>query len=72
MQRARWPHHWPDRDLITAFQVGWTVLHRDVCMFAAERLIDVVADIRCRDRDIQLRLNGLRRELTQHVSTNVR
>jgi Family of unknown function (DUF6178) len=62
-----WPHHWPRRDLITAFQVGWMVLHRDVCLFTAERLIDVVADIRCTDRDIQLRLNGLRRELTQHV-----
>jgi hypothetical protein len=64
-----WPHHWPDRDLnlITAFQVGWTVLHRDVCMFTAERLIDVLADIQCRDRDIQLGLNGLRRELTQHI-----
>jgi hypothetical protein len=62
-----WPHHWSDRDLITAFQVGWTILHRDVCMFTAARLIDVVADIRCTDRDIQLRLNGLRRDLTQHV-----
>ena len=62
-----WPHHWPDQDLITAFQVGWTVLHRDVCLFTAERLIDIVADIRCTDRDIQLRLNGLRRELTQHL-----
>jgi hypothetical protein len=62
-----WPHHWPGRDLITAFQVGWTVLHRDVCMFTAERLIDGVADIRCTDRDIQLRLNRLRRELTQHI-----
>jgi Family of unknown function (DUF6178) len=63
-----WPRRWPARDLITAFQVGWTVLHRDVCMFTAERLIDVVADIQCMDRDIQLRLNGLRRELIQHVS----
>ena len=62
-----WPHHWPDRDLITAFQLGWTVLHRDVCMFTAARLTDIVGDIRCTDRDIQLRLNGLRRELTQHV-----
>ena len=62
-----WPRHWTDQDLITAFQVGWTVLHRDVCLFTAERLIDVVADIDCTDRDIQLRLNGLRRELTQHV-----
>lgn len=63
-----WPHRWSSRDLITAFQVGWTVLHRDVCMFTARRLVDVVADVRCADRDIQLRLNGLLRELTRHVS----
>jgi uncharacterized protein DUF6178 len=62
-----WPDHWPHRDLITAFQVGWAILHRDVCMFTAHRLIAIVADIRCTDRDLQLRLNGLRRELTQHV-----
>jgi len=62
-----WPEPWRDRDLVTAFQVGWTVLHRDVCMFVAERLIGIAADIRCRDRDIQLRLHVLRRELTQHV-----
>lgn len=61
-----WPHHWPDRDLITAFQVGWSVLHRDVCLFTAHHLIAIVAGIRCPDRDIQLRLKGLRRELTQH------
>lgn len=56
-----------DRDLITAFQVGWTILHRDVCMFTAKRLIDVLADVRCSDRDIQLQLNALRRELKRHV-----
>ena len=27
-------------DLVSVFQVGWTVLHRDVCMYAAERLIE--------------------------------
>jgi hypothetical protein len=62
-----WPERWRDRDLITAFQVGWTILHRDVCLFVAERLIDVVADVKCGDRDIQLQLHALRRELTQHV-----
>jgi hypothetical protein len=62
-----WPPHWVEADLATAFQVGWTVLHRDVCMYAAERLIDVIAGIRCRDRDIQLRLDELRCELIQHV-----
>jgi hypothetical protein len=62
-----WPSHWSDPDLVTAFQVGWTILHRNVCMYAAEYLIDVLAEIRCRDRDIQLRLDGLRRELIQRV-----
>jgi len=62
-----WPARWRDRDLVTAFQVGWMLLHRDVCMFVAERLIDVIADIRCTDRDIQLQLHALRRELTHHV-----
>lgn len=62
-----WPPQWADRDLITAFQVGWTILHRDVCMYAAKQLIDIVATIRCRDRDIHLRLHALRRDLIQHV-----
>lgn len=62
-----WPPHWHERDLVAAFQVGWTVLHRDVSMYAAERLIDVIAGIKCGDRDIQLRLRGLRRELMQGV-----
>jgi hypothetical protein len=62
-----WPRRWPDRDLIAAFQVGWTVLHRDVCLFTAKRLIAIVAGIQCTDRDIQLRLNALRRELKQHI-----
>ena len=62
-----WPAHWNECDLIAAFQVGWTVLHRDVSMYAAERLIAVIAEIRCHDRDIQMRLHGLRRELVQSV-----
>ena len=62
-----WPRHWTDCDLVAAFQVGWTVLHRDVSMYAAERLIAVIAGIRCNDRDIQMRLQGLRRELVQSV-----
>lgn len=62
-----WPPHWSDPDLVTAFQVGWTILHRDVCMHAAAQLIDVLAGIRCRDRDIHLRLEGLRHELMRHA-----
>jgi hypothetical protein len=62
-----WPPHWNECDLVAAFQVGWTVLHRDVSMYAAERLIAVIAGIRCHDRDIQLRLQGLRHELVRSV-----
>ena len=62
-----WPRHWTDCDLVPAFQVGWTVLHRDVSMYTAKRLIAVIAAIQCTDRDIQLRLRGLRRALVQSV-----
>lgn len=60
-----WPTHWSDPDLVTAFQVGWTVLHRDVGMYVAQHLIGVLVEIRCSDRDIQFQLDGLRRELAQ-------
>jgi len=62
-----WPSHWSDPDLVTAFLVGWTILHRDVCMYAARHLIHVLAEIRCEDRDVDLRLEGLRRELIRCV-----
>ena len=62
-----WPRRWADCDLVTAFQVGWTLLHRDVCMYTAERLTSVIDDLTCRDRDIHMRLRVLRRDLTRHV-----
>ena len=39
-----WPPHWSDPDLVTAFQVGWTVLHRDVGIYVAQQLIDVLGE----------------------------
>ncbi len=63
-----WPAGWRVRDLVTAFQVGWTILHRDVCMHAAAHLIEVLTVLRCSDRDIQLRLDGLRRALIRHTA----
>ena len=62
-----WPSHWRDRDLIAAFQVGWAILYRDVCMYAAQQLIVVLAGLRCGDWDIDLRLEGLRHQLIRHV-----
>ena len=68
-----WPKHWPvgagaatlpedflvDHDLISAFQIGWRVLHVDVCLFAAGRLIRILTDSRHGDPDIQSGLNVL-------------
>src|SRR5207249_2869465 len=72
-----WPTAWRDgrvlpddflvgQDLIGVFQVGWTVLHDEVCMYAARRLIDILLDLRCRDREIQRGLDELRLQLTRH------
>jgi uncharacterized protein DUF6178 len=65
-----WPQQWPassTHSLITVFQVGWTVLHRDVSMVAADRLIHVLDDVRCSDHDLQLGLYVLRRELHKQL-----
>src|SRR5262249_2879733 len=66
---------WPERslqlqffcnhDLLSAFQVGWQVLYREVCMRAAESLLQVLAGLRCRDRQIQAEINGLRFEMAK-------
>jgi hypothetical protein len=53
-------------DLVSVFQVGWTVLHDDVCMYSAERLIGVLTRVRCGDREIQTGLDALRIEMTRH------
>jgi hypothetical protein len=55
-----------DRDLVTAFEVGWSVLHHDVSLFAAEQLISTLADVDCVDRDIRRGLVALRRALVKH------
>jgi hypothetical protein len=53
-------------DLVHVFQAGWRILHEEVCMFAAERLIAVLGDLRCDDRVIQADLNALRKDLKRH------
>jgi hypothetical protein len=53
-------------DLVSVFQVGWTVLHDDVSMYAAERLIRVLTRLRYDDREIQAGLDELRTEMTRH------
>lgn len=69
--------NWPDRwlpsepmlirhDLVSVFQVGWTVLHEDVCMCAADQLIGVLATLQCIDSDIQHGIETLRKTLIRH------
>jgi hypothetical protein len=58
-----------DHDLISVFQIGWTILHRDVCMYVADRLIDVLGELRCRDRETHCGLNDLRIELIKHLQS---
>ena len=53
-------------DLVSVFQVGWTVLHDDVCMFTAEQLIGVLTRLRYDDREIQAGLHALRIEIARH------
>jgi Family of unknown function (DUF6178) len=54
-----------DHDLVSVFEVGWTVLYENVCMFAAERLLVALSNVRCSDADIQKELGTLRIELTR-------
>jgi len=62
-----WPAHWPAGDLVAAFQVGWNVLYRNVCMHAVESLVATLQAVRCVDGGIQLRLEELRYELRRHI-----
>lgn len=59
----------PDGDhvLITAFEVGWSVLYRDVSLFVAQELLAVVKDLRSVDRDIQRGIVALRRQLARDL-----
>jgi hypothetical protein len=74
-----WPPHWLpanatatpisfliDHDLVSVFQVGWTVLHCEVSMYAAEQLIAVLDRMRCDDREIQAELDALRIKMAKH------
>jgi hypothetical protein len=53
-------------DLVSVFQVGWTILHDDVCMYTAERLIWVLTHLRCDDHETQTGVDALRIELLRH------
>ena len=52
-----------DHDLVTAFEVGWSVLYQDVSLFVADQLMSTLADLQCVDADTRHELRALRRKL---------
>lgn len=76
-----WPARWPgaitpdesmppdtflaDHDLVTAFEVGWSVLYEDVSLFVADQLVSILADPDSLDADTRRELWALRRKLEQ-------
>ena len=52
-----------DHDLVTAFEVGWSVLYQDVSLFVADQLVSTLTDLHCADADTRRGLRALRRTL---------
>jgi hypothetical protein len=55
-----------DHDVVSAFEAGWTLLHNDVSMFVAARLIAILQELQSIDSPVQQDLYRLRRELERH------
>jgi hypothetical protein len=73
-----WPAAWRDdgpladdflvgQDLVTVFQVGWTVLHDDVCVAAASGLLDALSGLPRHDAETQAGLDDLRTILLRQL-----
>ncbi|MGH9142075.1 MAG: DUF6178 family protein [Vicinamibacterales bacterium] len=52
-------------NLVTAFEVGWSVLYQDVSLFVADQLKSTLADLHCVDADTRRGLRTLRRTLVK-------
>jgi len=54
-----------DRNLVTAFELGWSAIHAHVALFTADQLLATLRTIRCIDVDVQFGLRTLRLELAK-------
>ena len=54
-----------DHDLMTTFELGWSVLYRDVSLFVTDQLMSTLADLHCVDADTRRGLRTLRRTLVK-------
>lgn len=55
-----------EHDLIAAFEAGWSMLHHEVGLTAAGRLVAVLGDLRSDDEEVQRDLDGLRGAIARH------
>ncbi len=63
-----WPGNWNTKDLVTAFQIGWQLLRRDVCLRTATRLVELLRHVHVHDRDLDVQLSDLRRKLAHAIT----
>jgi hypothetical protein len=54
-----------DHDLVTAFEVGWSVLYQDVSVFVTHQLLSILDDLHSVDRDIEHGFVALQRSLAR-------
>jgi Family of unknown function (DUF6178) len=52
-----------EHNLVDVFQVGWMVLHQEVCLHTAEHLVGVLTHLRCDDEHLQDGLRTLRAQM---------
>ena len=55
-----------DHDVLSAFEAGWRLLHNDVSMFVARRLIVILQELQTIDSPVQEDLYRLRRNLERN------
>jgi hypothetical protein len=55
------------QDLVAVFRRGWSLLHEEVGLYVAERLVDILSDLRCDDDEVQDQLGELHRALKAQV-----
>jgi hypothetical protein len=58
-------HH----DLVTVFEVGWSILHEDVTQLVVQRLLVTIDALRCTDAHALLALHALARQVRTHRET---
>jgi hypothetical protein len=54
-----------DHDLLTTFEVGWSLLYRDVSLFVADQLVSTLAELHCADAGTRRELHALQRALVK-------